>query len=85
MYCIHKSIRRSELTHYLPHRDVKGAEIILRPRMGGHRVVARNGPTDLSTEMVKYGPAWRVLDDKLEQLYRRIGQASVASTRNIAR
>jgi hypothetical protein len=26
--------------------------------------------------MVKYGPAWRVLDDELEQLRRRIGQAS---------
>ena len=26
--------------------------------------------------MVKYGPAWRVLDDELEQLHRRIGQAS---------
>ena len=26
--------------------------------------------------MVKYGLAWRVLDDELEQLRRRIGQAS---------
>ncbi len=26
--------------------------------------------------MVENGPAWRVLDDELEQLYRRIGQAS---------
>ena len=42
--------------------------------MGGHRVVARNNPTDLSTKIVKNGPAWRVLDDELEQLHRRIGQ-----------
>ena len=43
--------------------------------MGGHRVVARNGPTNLSTKMVKNGPAWRVLDDEFEQIHRRIGQA----------
>ena len=41
--------------------------------MGGHRVVACYDPTDLSTKMVQYGPAWRVLD---EQLHRRIGKAS---------
>ena len=44
--------------------------------MTGHRVVACNDPTDLSTKMVKYGPAWRVLDNELEQLRRRIGQAA---------
>jgi hypothetical protein len=65
----------AELTRYLPHRIVGGAEIILQPCMGGYRVVARNGPTDLSTKMVKNGTAWRVLDDELEQLHRRIGQA----------
>ena len=26
--------------------------------------------------MIKDGPAWRVLDDELDQLHRRIGQAS---------
>ena len=44
--------------------------------MGGHCVVPRNGPAYLGTIMVEDGPAWRVLDDELEQLHRRIGQAS---------
>jgi hypothetical protein len=44
--------------------------------MGGHCVVPRNGPAYLGTIVVEDGPAWRVLDDELEQLHRRIGQAS---------
>ena len=50
----------------LPHRDVRGAEIILHPCIGGHCLVTRNGPTDdLSTKMVEdYCPAWRVIDDE---------------------
>jgi hypothetical protein len=68
-------MRRVEFTRYLPHRDVGEAEIILHPCMGGYRIVARNGPTDLSTKMANNGPTWRILDDELEQLHRRIGQA----------
>ena len=45
--------------------------------MGGHRIVTRNGPADLlSTKMVEDGPARRVFDDELKQLYRRIGKAT---------
>ena len=69
-------MRRAEFTRYLPHRDVGEAEIILHPRMSGYRVVARNdGLTDLSTKMANNGPTWRILDDELEQLPLRIGQA----------
>ena len=50
--------------------------IILHPRMGGHCVVPRNGTAYLGAKVVENGPAWRVLDDELEQLHRRIGQAS---------
>ncbi len=61
----------------LPHRDVGRAEIILHPRMGGHCVVPRNGPAYLGTIVVEDGPAGlRVLDDELDQLHRRICQAS---------
>ena len=52
------------------------AEIILYPRMGGHCVVTRNIPTDLSTKMVENPPALRVFDDEFEKLHRRIGQAT---------
>ena len=76
MYCIHKSMRGAELLRHLPHRNVGRAEIILHPRMGGHCVVPRNGPAYLGAKVVENGPAWRVLDDELEQLHRRIGQAS---------
>ena len=76
MYCIHKSMRGAELPRHLPHRNVGRAEIILHPRMGGHCVVPRNGPAYLGAKVVENGPAWRVLDDELEQLHRRIGQAS---------
>ena len=44
--------------------------------MGGHCVVPRNGPAYLGAKVVENGPAWRVLDDELEQLHHRIGQAS---------
>ena len=37
---------------------------------------AINGSSDLGTKEFKYGPAWRVWDDELDQLHRRIGQAS---------
>ena len=77
MYCIYKSMRGAELPRRLPHRNVGRAEIILHPRMGGHCVVPRNnGPAYLGTKVVKDGPAGRVLDDELDQLHRRIGQAS---------
>ncbi len=76
MYCIHKSMRGAELPRHLPHRYVGRAEIILHSRMGGHCVVPRNGPAYLGTKVVENGPAWRVLDDELEQLHRRIGHAS---------
>ena len=76
MYCINKSMRGAELPRHLPHRNVGRAEIILHPRMGGHCVVPRNGPAYLGAKVVENGPAWRVLDDELEQLHRRIGQAS---------
>ena len=77
MYCIHKSMRGAELPRRLPHRNVGvGAEIILHPRMGGHCVAPRNGPAYLGTKVVKDGLAWRVLDDELDQLHRRIDQAS---------
>ena len=77
MYCIHKSMRGAELPRRLPHRDVGRVEIILHPRMGGHCVVPRNGPAYLGTNVVKDGPAWRVLDNELvDQLHRRIRQAS---------
>ncbi len=52
------------------------AEIILHPRMDGHSVVPRNGPAYLDAKVVENGPAWRVLDNELDQLHRRIGQAS---------
>ncbi len=76
MYCIRKSMHGAELPRHLPHRNVGRAEIILHPRMGGHCVVPRNGPAYLVAKVVENGPAWRVLDDELEQLHRRIGQAS---------
>jgi len=76
MYRIHKSMRGAELPRHLPHRNVGRAEIILHPRMGGHCVVPRNGPAYLGAKVVENGPAWRVLDDELEQLHRRIGKAS---------
>ena len=77
MYCIHKSMHGAELPRHLPHRNVgRAAEIILHPRVGGHCVVPRNDPAYLGAIMVEDGPAWRVLDDELEQLHRRIGQAS---------
>jgi hypothetical protein len=76
MYCMHKSMRGAELLRHLPHRNVGRAEIILHPRMGGHCVVPRNCPAYLGAKVVENGPAWRVLDDELEQLHRRIGQAS---------
>ncbi len=45
--------------------------------MGGHCVVPRNGPAYLGAKVVvENRPAWRVLDDELEQLHRRIGKAS---------
>jgi hypothetical protein len=69
-------MRGAELPRRLPNRDVGRAEIILHPRMGGHCVVPRNGPAYLGTKVVKDGPDWRVLDDKFDQLHRRIGQAS---------
>jgi hypothetical protein len=69
-------MRGAELLRHLPHRNVGRAEIILHPRMGGHCVVPRNGPAYLGTIVVEDGPAWRVLDDELDQLHRRIGQAS---------
>ena len=76
MYCIHKSMHGTELPRRLPHRGVGRAEIVLHPRMGGHCVVPRNGPAYLGTKVVKYGPAWRVLDDdELDQLHRRISKA----------
>ena len=38
------------------------------PRMGGHCVVPRNGgPAYLGAKVVENGPAWRVLDDELQQ------------------
>ncbi len=76
MYCIHKSIYGAKLPRHLPHRNVGRAEIILHPRMGGHCVVPRNGPAYLGAKVVENEPAWRVLDDELEQFHRRIGQAS---------
>ena len=39
-----------------------------------YRAIA--GPAYLGAKVVENGPAWRVLDDELEQLHRRIGQAS---------
>ncbi len=69
-------MRGAELPRYLPHRNVGRAEIILHPRMGGHCVVPHNGPAYPGAKVVENGPAWRVLDDELEQLHRRIGQAS---------
>ena len=71
-------MRGAELPRHLPHRNVGRAEIILHPRMGGHCVVPRNGPAYLGAKVVENGPAWRVLDDELEQLHRRIGQANPA-------
>ena len=44
--------------------------------MGGHCVVPRNGAAYLGKIVVEDGPAWRVLDDELDHLHRRIGQAS---------
>jgi hypothetical protein len=45
--------------------------------MGGHCVVPRNVPAYMGTKVIENGPAWRVLlDDELDQLFRRIGQAS---------
>ncbi len=77
MYCIHKrSMRGAKLPRQLPHRNVGRAEIILHPRMGGHCVVPRNGPAYLGAKVVENEPAWRVLDDELDQLHRRVGQAS---------
>ncbi len=75
MYCIHKGMHRAKLPRHLPHRNVGRAEIILHPRMGGHCVVPRNGPAYLGAKVVENGPAWRDLDDEVEQLHRRIGQA----------
>ena len=50
---------------------------LLHSRMGGYCVVLRNGgPAYLGTKVVEDGPTWRVLDDELDQLHRRIGQAS---------
>ncbi len=76
MYCIHKrSMRRAKLPRHLPHRNVGRAEIILHLCMGGHCVVPRNGPAYLGAKVVENEPAWRVLDDELDQLHRRVGQA----------
>ena len=44
--------------------------------MGGHCVVPRNDPAYLVTKVVEDGPALRVLNDELDQLHRRFGQAS---------
>jgi hypothetical protein len=45
--------------------------------MDGHRVrCSAKWPHRSETKIVKYGRAWRVLDNDLEQLHRRIGQAS---------
>ena len=67
----------AELTRFLPHQDVGGADIILHPCKGGHCIVVPpNGPGYLNTKVVEYSPALRVLDDELEELHGRIGQAS---------
>ena len=75
---MYKHMHGAELiTRYLLHRDVGGSGIILHPRMGGHRIVTRNGPAELlTTKMVEDGPARRVFDDELKQLHRRIGKAT---------
>jgi hypothetical protein len=44
--------------------------------MGGHSVVTRNGPADLSTEKVQNGAARRVFDDELDQLHGVLREAS---------
>ena len=49
---------------------------MLHPRMGGHCVVTRNGPADLSTEKVQNRAACRVFDDELEQLHGGLRQAA---------
>ena len=73
MYCMYKSMRGAELLRHLPHQNVGRAEIILHPR---HCIVPRNVPGYyLRTKVVDDGPAWRVFDDELDQLHRRIGQA----------
>ena len=67
-------MRRAELTCHITHRDLGGVEKILTH--GWPCVVAHNGPTDLSTKMVRNDPAWCVLDDdELGQLHRGIGHA----------
>ena len=73
MYSIHKSMRGALLPRPLCHQNVGRAEIILHSR---HCVVLRNVPGYLGTKVVEDGPAWRVFDDELDQLHRRIGQAS---------
>ena len=44
--------------------------------MGGHRIVTCNGTADLTTESVKDGAAWRILDNVLDQVHGGIGEAS---------
>ena len=38
----------AELTRNLPHRDVGGADVVLDPCMGGHRIVTCDGTADLT-------------------------------------
>ncbi len=47
----------AELTRNLPHRDVGGADVVLNPCMGGHRIVTCNGAADLTTKGVQNGAA----------------------------
>ncbi len=62
-----------ELTRNLPHRDVGGADVVLNPCMGGHRIVTCNGAADLTTKGVEYGAAWGVFDNEFNQVHGRIG------------
>ena len=66
----------AELTRNLPHRDVGGADVVLDPCMGGHRIVTCDGTADLTTESMQDGAAWRILDNVLDQVHGGIGEAS---------
>ena len=64
MYCIHKNIHEAELPRRLPHRDVRGAGVVLNPCMGGHHIVTCNGTADdLTTNGKVLGVIHEIAED----------------------
>ena len=76
MYCIHKSMHGEKITPPPPPPKCGKSGDNTAPTRGRPLRCTAQWPRLSGCKSVESGPAWRVLDDELEQLDRRIGQAS---------